>query len=53
MSPYHVKEFSREEIGALVRSRLTVEEEHILPEMRSDGQVYEAFYIAVAKPPTR
>lgn len=53
VSPYHVKEFTREEIGELVRSRLTVEEEHILPEVRSDGQVYEAFYIAVARPPAR
>lgn len=49
VSPYHVKEFTRAEIGAVLRSRLVVEEEHVLPEMRSDGQIYDAFYIGVAR----
>jgi 2-polyprenyl-3-methyl-5-hydroxy-6-metoxy-1,4-benzoquinol methylase len=50
VSPYHVKEFAREEINGIVRSRAELVEEHLLPEMRSDGQIYEAFYIAVARP---
>jgi 2-polyprenyl-3-methyl-5-hydroxy-6-metoxy-1,4-benzoquinol methylase len=51
VSPYHVKEFTRDEIGALVRSRLSVDSEHVLPERRVDGKIYDAFYIAVARLP--
>ena len=50
VSPYHVKEFSRAEIHDIINSQLDIEEEHVLPEMRSDGRTYEALYIAVARP---
>ena len=50
VSPYHVKEFSQQEIHDIMVSRLEVLEEHLLPEMRSDGQTYQAFYIGVGRP---
>lgn len=50
VSPYHVKEFTKEEISEIIASRLTIESEHLLPGVRSDGVNYdEAFYIAVAR----
>lgn len=49
VSPYHVKEFTREEISGLISSQLAVDSEHIFSGRRSDGKTYEqAFYIAVA-----
>jgi 2-polyprenyl-3-methyl-5-hydroxy-6-metoxy-1,4-benzoquinol methylase len=50
VSPYHVKEFTRDEVSALIRSRLTLEHEHVMSERRSDGRIYDAFYIATARP---
>lgn len=51
VSPYHVKEYTRDEIRGLVSSHLKLTKEIILPLRRKDGKVYEqGFYIAVAQP---
>ncbi|MDM3850580.1 MAG: methyltransferase domain-containing protein [Aphanizomenon gracile PMC627.10] len=50
ISPYHVKEFTIQEIRGLISQYLSIEEEKVLPLLRKDGKVHqEGFYIAVAK----
>ena len=47
VSPYHVKEYTREEIRAILNSCLDIRQEIILPHMRKDGKTYsEGYYLA-------
>lgn len=51
MSPYHVHEFSHDEIHSLLATDLDVVEERLLPERRLDGEVHtESFYVAICRP---
>lgn len=50
VSPYHVKEFTRDEISALVKAHLPLTEERLIPNLRLDGKVYdESFYVSVSR----
>lgn len=50
VSPYHVKEFTREEIRGIVAEHLPVTEEILLSIRRQDGEVYEnSFYVSVSR----
>jgi 2-polyprenyl-3-methyl-5-hydroxy-6-metoxy-1,4-benzoquinol methylase len=52
VSPYHVKEFTRDEISALVGGQLPLTEELLIPNKRLDGKVYDAtFYVSVSRMP--
>lgn len=50
MSPYHVKEYTRDEISSIISPYLDIEEEIILPHARKDGRTYElGYYFAVCR----
>jgi 2-polyprenyl-3-methyl-5-hydroxy-6-metoxy-1,4-benzoquinol methylase len=52
LSPYHVKEFTREEISSLVAAHLPLTEEILIPNRRLDGKVYDdTFYVSVSRMP--
>jgi 2-polyprenyl-3-methyl-5-hydroxy-6-metoxy-1,4-benzoquinol methylase len=52
VSPYHVKEFTREEISTLVKAQLPLTEELLIPNKRLDGKTYDAtFYVSVSRMP--
>lgn len=52
VSPYHVKEFNRDEISSLVGQHLPLTEELLIPNKRLDGKVYDgAFYVSVSRMP--
>jgi 2-polyprenyl-3-methyl-5-hydroxy-6-metoxy-1,4-benzoquinol methylase len=52
VSPYHVKEFTQEEIASIIRSELPLTEEVVLPGKRLDGEYYEqSFYVGISRVP--
>jgi len=53
VSPYHVREFTVQEMRDLFSSHFRLKREVILPMLRKDGRVYDdGFYIGVGTPIT-
>ena len=51
VSEYHVREFTADEIGGLLRRGMVVTEELAIPMRRLDGKVYdEGFYVGIGHP---
>jgi 2-polyprenyl-3-methyl-5-hydroxy-6-metoxy-1,4-benzoquinol methylase len=51
VSPYHVKEFTVQEMQDMVSCHFHIKQEIILPMLRTDGKIYDdGFYISVGTP---
>lgn len=51
VSPYHVKEFTVQEMRDMLSCYFSIQQEIVLPMLRTDGKIYdEGFYISVGTP---
>ena len=51
ISPYHVKEFSKQEMRSMIEPFLIIIEEAVMPLKRKDKKIYqEGYYFAICKP---
>lgn len=52
VSPHHVKEYTQEEIRAIIAPRMPIDQEIILPHSRGDGQIHQqGYFLAAARIP--